>query len=77
MIINLDIPNDIYARAAEIAQSQHLSVADVLATACSEHVTAWERIERRAKRGDRSRFDAVLAKVPDVEPSEEDGLEDA
>ncbi len=67
MIVNLDIPNDIYDRASEIAQTQHLSVADVLATACSEHGAAWERLELRARRGDRKRFDAVLAKVPDVE----------
>lgn len=75
MIVNLDIPNDIYDRASEIAQAQHLSVADVLATACSEHVAAWERLELRARCGDRERFEAVLAKVPDVEPSELDRFE--
>lgn len=72
MIVNLDIPNEIYNRAAEIARMRSLTVADVLASACSEQVAAWAWLEHRAQRGDRERFDAILAKVPDVETVEED-----
>ncbi|MBL8228521.1 MAG: hypothetical protein JNL98_08590 [Bryobacterales bacterium] len=72
MIVNVEVPQDLYDRASEIARSQSISVADVFATACFEHVAAWERLKNRAHRGDRTRFLEVLAKVPDVEPDERD-----
>lgn len=72
MIVNVEIPADIYDRASQIAESQSLSVADVFATACVEHIAAWERLESRAKRGDRAKFLAVLTKAPDIEPDERD-----
>ncbi len=72
MIVNVEVPVDLYDKATEIARSQSISVADVFATACFEHIAAWERLESRAKRGDRTKFLEVLAKVPDVEPDEQD-----
>ena len=72
MIVNVEVPKYIYDRASEIARSQSMSVADVFATACAEHIAAWERLETRAKRGDRAKFLQVLERVPDVEPDERD-----
>lgn len=72
MIVNLDLPQDLYNRAAEIAQKQQLSVTDVLATACAEHIAAWDRLEQRAQRGDRTKFLKALAKVPDLPADEAD-----
>lgn len=72
MIVSLDVPKDLYDKASEIARSQNLTVNDVFATACFEHIAAWERLENRAKRGDRAKFLEVLARVPDVEPDEYD-----
>ena len=72
MIVNVEVPEDVYDRATEIARSQQMNVGDVFAAACAEHVAAWERLEARAKRGDRAKFLEVLAKVPDVEPDEQD-----
>ena len=72
MIVNVEIPKEIYDGASEIARSQKISVAEVFAAACAEHVTAWERLASRARQGDRAKFLEVLAKVPDVEPDERD-----
>ena len=72
MIVSVEVPNDIYDRATAIARSQSISVADVFAAACAEHIAAWERLERGARRGDRAKFLEVLARVPDVEPDERD-----
>ena len=69
-MVNVGIPKDVYERA----RSQQMSVADVFASACAEHVAAWERIQARAKRGDYAKFLGVLAKVPDVEPEDQDRL---
>lgn len=66
------MPVDLYEKAAEIARPQSMSVADLFATACIEHVAAWEMLESRAQRGDRTKFLEVLAKVPEVEPDEPD-----
>jgi hypothetical protein len=43
-----------------------MSVANVYAVACAEHVAAWKRLQARTCRGDREK-PQVLAKVPDVE----------
>lgn len=72
MIVNVEIPEDIYDRASKIARSQSMSLADVVATACADHIAAWERLQKRAQRGDRAKFLDVLAKVPDVEPDDRD-----
>ncbi|MCX6604696.1 MAG: hypothetical protein NTV52_14000 [Acidobacteria bacterium] len=72
VIVNVEVPADIFARASEIAASQDLSVGDVFASACIEHIEAWERLESRAGRADRTKFLEVLAKVPDVEADEFD-----
>jgi predicted transcriptional regulator len=74
LIVSVDVPNEIYERVSEIAAAQRMSVSEVIASACAEHVAAWERLERRAKQGDREKFLAVLAKVPDVEPHEQDRI---
>jgi hypothetical protein len=75
LTIAVDIPPDVYNKALEIAESQNISVSDVLITACAEHVSAWERMNARAQRGDRAKFLQVLADVPDVEPENYDRLD--
>ncbi|MBK5291992.1 MAG: hypothetical protein JJE04_09985 [Acidobacteriia bacterium] len=75
MVVNVDVPNEVYEKAAEIARSQHMSVADVIAMACGEHVAAWERLKDRAAKGDREKFLAVLANAPDAEPMDHDRME--
>ena len=72
MTVNVEVPKDIYDRASEIARSQSMSVADVFATTCAEHIVAWGRLESRAKRGDRAKFLEVLERVPDVESEDRD-----
>ncbi len=74
MTVNIELPNEVYAQAAAIAQSQQIDVAEVLLAACTEHFATWERLQQRAKRADRTKFLEVLAKVPDVEPDATDRL---
>lgn len=49
----------------------------IIATAVAEKLSALmaeDYLEKRAARGSRERFEAVLRKVPDVEPDERDRL---
>lgn len=74
MTVSINIPEELYRQAREIAESQHLSVDDVVSSAFAEHLAAWERLKHRAARGNRESFLAVLDKVPDVEPEEYDRI---
>lgn len=72
MMLQIDIPADVYMKALEIARGQQMRVEDVVTDACAEHVAAWERLQRRAANADREKFMAVLAKAPGVDPVEAD-----
>jgi hypothetical protein len=68
MTVTVNIPEELYRQARELAESQHLSVDDVVSSAFAGHLAAWERLKQRAARGNRQSFLAVLDKVPDVDP---------
>jgi hypothetical protein len=74
MTVSIDIPENLYQQAQDLAESQHLSVDEVISSAFAEHLAAWERLKERAARGQRDTFLRVLDKVPDVEPEEYDRL---
>ena len=74
MTVSVNIPEDLYQQAREIADSQHLSVDDVILSAFKEQLAGWERLKQRAARGRLDEFLKVLDKVPDVEPEEYDRL---
>jgi hypothetical protein len=71
---SVSVPDELYRKAMEIAKVRHVSVDEVFASVFAEHVSAWERLQQRASRGDREKFLAVLDKVPDAEPEDLDIL---
>ncbi len=68
MSVSVNIPDDLYRQAREIATAQHLSGDEVISSAFAEQLAAWERLKQRAARGRRDSFVKFLDKVPDVEP---------
>ena len=72
MNISVNVPEQLYKKAVEIAQTQNVSVDEIFASAFTAQLSAWERLQKRAFRGNREAFLAVLDKVPDVEPKEND-----
>jgi hypothetical protein len=56
MSVSVNIPDDLYRQAREIANAQRLSVDEVIASAFAEQVAAWERLksERQEDAGTRS-----------------------
>jgi hypothetical protein len=72
MSMTVNVPEELYQKAAEIAESQHLSVDEVFASAFAEQIAEWERLQQRASRGSREKFLAVLDNVPDLEPEDFD-----
>jgi hypothetical protein len=74
MNVNVSVPEELHRKAVEIAKAQHVSVDEVFASAFVDQLAAWERLQQRAARGSREKFLAVLDKVPDTEPEDQDRL---
>jgi len=61
----------------ELAEREGVSINQIISSAVGEKLAALQTLDylrERAKRGSRKAFDAVLAKVPDVEPPDDDRL---
>jgi hypothetical protein len=75
--LSLRLPNSLHKYLKELAKREGVSINQLIASAVGEKVAALmtsEYLEERARRGDRAAFEAVLAKVPDVEPPDYDRL---
>jgi post-segregation antitoxin (ccd killing protein) len=75
--LNVQLPDSLYKNLQALAEQDGISVDQFIATAVAEKIAALTTetyLEELAKRGDRNRYKAVLAKVPDVEPEPYDQL---
>jgi post-segregation antitoxin (ccd killing protein) len=75
--LNVQLPNSLYQTLQTLAQQDGISVDQFVATAVAEKISALATetyLEELAQRGTRAKYDAVLAKVPDVEPERCDQL---
>ena len=74
MSVSVNIPEELYRRASEVAAEENVSVDDLFASAFEERVLEFERLKEKASRGSYEKFMRVMAKVPAVEPAEHDRL---
>jgi hypothetical protein len=77
--IQAEVPDGIYKEAVELARKEKIPVERLVSLALAQALGAWRGesiVAERAKRGNRQKFLAVLAKAPDVEPPESDRLPD-
>jgi len=75
--LSLQLPDSIHKQLQQYAEQDGISMDQFISTAVSEKLAslaAMAYLEERAQRGSKEKFDAVLAKAPDVEPAEEDQL---
>jgi predicted transcriptional regulator len=76
--LSLRLPESLHRRLSELAEKEGVSINQLISSAVAEKMSALlaeEYLAERAARGKRSRFDQVLAKIPDVEPDAKDRLE--
>jgi hypothetical protein len=52
------------AELSSLAESQQLTVDEVIASALAAQLAGWERLQLLAERGTKAEFLAVLAKLP-------------
>ncbi len=76
--LSLRLPESLHKQLKELARREGISINQFVSTAVAEKLTALmtvEYLQERACRGERTRFDAVLAKIPDAQPESADRLE--
>jgi len=72
MTLNITLPDSLYKKAMEVAEREQVSVERVVCSALAEQMNVLERLEERAARSSEAKFRAALAKIPDIEPREDD-----
>jgi len=73
--LSLRLPESLHRQLAALAKKEGISINQLISSAVSEKMAALmteEYLERRAKRGNRSKFEAALAKVADIDPEDVD-----
>jgi hypothetical protein len=71
---SIELPDDVYQRAAELAEVDHVSVDRLVAALVKEGVGDWARVQARAERGSVEKLKRVLSKVSDVPAEVRDQL---
>jgi hypothetical protein len=71
---SVQIPDELYQRAAALASQDEVSVDRLVAALISESVGDWERAQTRADRGSLDNLREILSRVPDVPPDAADQM---
>jgi len=77
IITEISIPDSLMKQIKALTDKEGISVEQFINSAAAEKASAWmtlDYLQERAKRGSREKFLKIMAKVPDVEPDEEDRL---
>jgi predicted transcriptional regulator len=75
--LSLRLPESLHRRLSEVAKKEGISINQLINSAVAEKMSALmtaEYLDARAERGSRRKFDAVLAKVANIEPADVDRL---
>lgn len=78
--LSLRLPESLHRKLGEVAARDGVSINQWISSAVAEKMSAQlahEYIAERAKRASRKKFDAILARVPDVEAEEADRIPDS
>jgi hypothetical protein len=76
-IVQVQIPDSLHKSLSDLAGRDGISIDQFISTAIAEKFSALmteNYLKDRARKGDRSKYEAILAKVPDVEPEEYDRI---
>lgn len=71
----VQLPESLHKNLQSVADREGVSIDQFVSTSVAEKMSALmtqDYLKERAARGDREQYSAVLAKVPDVEPDQQD-----
>ena len=75
--LSLRLPESLHRKLGEVAEREGVSINQLISSAVAEKMSALmtqEYLGERATRASRRKFEAVLAKVPDIEPDQSDRI---
>jgi len=75
--LSLRLPDSLHDGVRELAKQDNISINQFVATALAEKMSALsteDYLNNRANRGDKKKFNAVLDKIKDSTPDEQDLL---
>ncbi|MBI2975645.1 MAG: toxin-antitoxin system HicB family antitoxin [Chloroflexi bacterium] len=75
--ISLRLPDSLHDKVRELAKQESVSINQIITLALAEKLSALmteEYLGKRAKRGDKKKFERALAKVASIEPDHKDTL---
>ncbi|MEM1094227.1 MAG: toxin-antitoxin system HicB family antitoxin [Bacteroidota bacterium] len=75
--LSIRLPESLHRQLKTTAEQEGVSMNQLVALAVAEKLSALRTVDylrERGERGDRAEFEAVLAKVADVEPEQYDRL---
>jgi hypothetical protein len=70
-IVQVQIPDSLHKSLSDLAGRDGISIDQFISTAIAEKLSALmteNYLKDRAGRGDRAKYEAILAKVSDIEP---------
>ena len=73
--LSIRLPNSIHQHAKRLARDEGVSVNQLVSSALAEKLSALDAeryLSERAERGKKVEIDAILAKIPTVEPEPND-----
>lgn len=74
MNLTINVPEELYRRAVEVAAAENVAVEDLFAAAFQERLLEFERLKERAATGSYEKFRRVMSRIPPAEPAEHDRL---
>ena len=74
MSVSVNIPEELYRQAAEIAAAENISVDELFASAFEQRLIELERLKDKAAPGSYEKFMTVMSRVSAVEPPDYDRL---
>lgn len=75
--LSLRLPESLHKQIRVLSKQEGISINQFIVVAAAEKMSALmtaDYLEERARRGRREEFEAILAKIPAVEPPEYDKL---
>ena len=75
--LSLRLPDSLHRKLCEVAEREGVSINQLISSAVAEKMSALmteEFLGARAKGASRRKFEAVLAKIPDVQAHESDRI---
>lgn len=73
--MQIEVPESLLKQARELAAKDDVTLEQLVSSALAEKISALKTVsylEERAARGDRTRFEQALSRIPDVAPDVQD-----